>query len=193
MRVYLLPEAQGKRTMALSLCMSVRQWAVLDMAMGFFRGAPANSKSAERLAKHCRWVHKRLKQVGIKADYVSVSAPEEEHPELRLGMEGPFDFEDELVLPLPKCIICSLAYLCLVIIETHANPSLPPLLDYEAEELLVCRQFLTELRENGIKLKTVVGGWKRMRWHHRTRQYAFPPLVADRLHKYYCRIGACLN
>jgi hypothetical protein len=173
--------------------MIVREWAVLDMAMSFFRGAPANSQAAECLAKHCRWLHKRLRQIGIKGDYVSVSSPEEDHPELRLALEGPFDFEDELILPLPKPIICSLAHLCLIVIETHTDPSLPPLLDYEAEELLVCRQFLTELREHGLKLKRLVGGWKRMRWHPRTRKYAFPPLVASRLHKYYCRVGACLN
>lgn len=179
--------------MARSLCMTVRDWAVFDMALAFFRGAPANSQAAAQLAKHCRWLHKRLRQIGVKANYVSVSAPEENHPELRLALDGPFDFDDELVLPLPKPIICSLAHLCMIVIETHADPTLPPLLDYEAEELLVCRQYLTELREQGVKLKQLVGGWKRMRWHNRTRQYAFPPLVASRLHKYYRRVGACLN
>lgn len=179
--------------MALSLCMTVREWAVLDMALCFFRGAPANSHAAACLAKHCRWLHKRLRQIGIKADYVSVAAPEEVHAEQRLVIDGPFDFEDELILPLPKQIVCSVAHLGLIIIETHADPSLPPMLDYEAEELLVCRQYLTELREQGIKLKRLVGGWRRMRWHRGTRQYAFPPLVADRLHKYYRRVGAGLN
>src|SRR4051794_9991027 len=83
------PRNAGQASMPLSLCMTVRDWAVLDMAMGFFRGAPANSQAAECLAKHCRWLHKRLRQIGIKADYVSVSSPEEVHPELRLVLDGP--------------------------------------------------------------------------------------------------------
>jgi hypothetical protein len=176
----------------MDVCLPIRAWAALDMALDFFRQAPEEVRAGRVLSRHCRQFRRRLRQAGLHAEYRPVGSTAFGKPLQRLIVTGPLRAEDRLVIPFRKAMAACLARACLILIEAQANATLEPLLDYEAEEVLAARAYLTALRSTGIRLADVAGK-RRLRWHRLSGLYLLPPLLAARMHQHFRRAGAGLN
>jgi hypothetical protein len=176
----------------MDLCLAIRTWAALDLGLDFFRQAPEEIRAGRVLSRHCRALRRRLRQAGLHADYRAVGTTAFGKPVQRLLVTGPLRAEDTLTINFRRETAACLAQACLMLIEVQADATLEPLLDYEAEEVLAARAFLTALRGSGLKLADVAGK-RPLRWHRASGQYLLPPLLAARMHQHYRRAGAGLN
>jgi len=180
--------------MVVQLTMTARTWAALDAALSFFRAAPAEIEPGQRLSRHCRLVHKRLRQAGLRADYVRIGCVAPGRALMRLHVRGQVGAKDRLEIELPRRVARSLASACLTIIEVQTDCELGQLLDHEAEELQAARTFLSELRRQGVPgLIPARRGRGLIIWDEARQEYSFTAHVAWRVREHYLRVGASPN
>jgi hypothetical protein len=180
--------------MEVAITLSIRTWAALDVALGFFRAAPGKLADG-RITRQCQRLHILLRRAGIRSRYALVGTADSGKSLLRLHVQGPPQREP-WILNLPMRAAQSLAEACLTVISVQSDPQLGALLEYEAEELQAARAFLSEVRRQFPELGRVVRrvrGPKPLRWDERCQEYQFLPPVAQRVQGHYLRVGAGVN
>ncbi|MCS6976773.1 MAG: hypothetical protein NZM31_07145 [Gemmatales bacterium] len=180
--------------MDVKLILPARTWAALDAALAFFRTAPGDVSSAQRLRRHCCVLHNLLQRLGLRSSYVRVGSVAPGRELFRLRVRGDHGPLHPLELCLNESVARSLAVACLTIIEVQTDAELGRLLDHEAEELLAARHFLSELRKTSarkiIPLRRARG---LIVWDERRREYLFTAQAAWRVQEHFLRAGASPN
>lgn len=181
----------GLRMVVLGL--PVRSWASLDAALAFFRATPPEVEPGQRLARHCKYLHRMLRRHGMQSKYVRIGTIAPGRLLMRLHLHG-LPPQQYLEIELPRSVARSLARACLTIIEVQTDCELGQLLDHEAEELQAARSFLSELRRQSMPVLVPEGrGRGLIAWDDTRQEYAFADPVARRVQQHYLRVGASPN
>jgi hypothetical protein len=179
--------------MPVTLTLSPRTWASLDAALGFFRMAPAEVAASQRLAEHCRRLHRRLHRLGIRWRYAEAGLTDWGRTLLRLQVQRQQEGSQEITLDLPQSVARSLAKACLIIIEVQSDNDDLLLLDHETEELQAAKEFLSELRRRSVVSLVPERRRRIIRWDEAHQEYLFNPRMLQRVQDHYLRTGASPN
>jgi hypothetical protein len=182
--------------MRIAITLPVRTWAALDVALAFFRSAPAEVAVHTRLTRHCRRFHQRLRHLGVCGRYVSLGTASAGKSLLRLQVDSPLGPTEPLEILLPREQARTLARACVTVIEVQTDPECGLLLDYEAEELRAAQAYLTAFRREADQLPRNLrgrSGRALLRWDDRHQEYCLARHVAERIHQSYRCAGAGLN
>src|SRR5688500_15320634 len=103
--------------MPVAISLPGRTWAALDAALDFFRSAPFHVEAAQRLARHCRMLHRALQRAGVRSRYVSVSPTAPGRCLLRLHVKCGNARGELVAMQLPTGVARSIAEASMAIIE----------------------------------------------------------------------------
>lgn len=182
--------------MPIALTLLVRTWAALDAALTFFRLAPPEVESSQRLVRACTRLHRLLYQAGIRWRYVNVSTSASGTAVLRLDIRRRNVKEETVTLMVQPAVARRLASACLTIFEVHGQEDSKSFLEYEVEELQAARAFLSELcrQTNGeLPILRKRSGTTPITWDAHREEFVFSDWVAYRVLQLYRRVGASVN
>ena len=180
--------------MPLTFVLPVRTWAVLDMALAFFRRAPVRIEAAQRLARPCQRLHRHLHRVGVRSEYLHVGMASPGRALLRLQICSLVSPHQLLAIELPTRMALRVGQACLAIIEVQADAEIGPLLEHEVSELLACRTYLSLLRRQQPELcPAPADGEASLRWDSRRQEFVFGEVLSRKVHQHFLRAGAAIN